>query len=1135
MFRKNKSRSNLRQRVCSDDENEKEDAGNAATKNENKPKLSENGSASSHSLATANSDLAKKVTKPQAPPHSQSSASPNTSTTDTQLIPKANSLLSFNDLEGDDVMDFKLRKKDQNKRMEKLAKKAKSLRKKELEEDDNVDEMQKSTQSPKSKSKIKQELLDYHNTSSPSNSSKVNSERIKVEYSSPQRDTDDDVERTTRSKFSTTLGQIPDAQAVYEARKKREKLRMSGASGNIPLDDVQKLKDKSVVRSRLIREDDNDMSDEDDGTGRFYSSKTLVIDEDERRRVEQSHFLSIEQGDNENEQSDEEISKWESEQMKKGVSSYKVELLEQERRRMTEMMGAMVMQQQQNYGYINDENNEPLPMDVDMDIEFDMQQGDSKTGSKVSGHTSNVTLDGILSKLRLRINDRDEALNGREAELDKVEKNLKENRETMVKLKSDEPRLNELFTMYQEIRAFSRDLMECLSEKVDEIKQLETRMYSIRSQRSNKLKKRFRQDVHDVYDECSASANGKLINSIRNQAVMQRASEREARRARRRRNRENTLEGISHEDGLSTDDEETNTEITATQLSINEITEASRLIFVDTLDEFSRIDKIMSRFVDWIGLDEKSFSDAYIQLCIPKLLSPFIRIELISWNPLENDDQLLHQMKWYEQLLTCGSSNADLSGEHSIIVSFIPLCIERIVIPRIADMVKDQWDPLSSKQSGRLSALISTLIDECPTLVPTSRSIKRLLTNIRERIQESIDEDLFVPIYSKQAVENAASGCRAFLDRQFWTAIKLCGCVNKFSTILSEDCLKELVVDGILKRSIQLALQCSLWNDAAIIRKCKAIIKSIPSNWWIKYETALKSLIYVIVQINDEYIYSKNRLNLLFEKFWLRKTSLMFLNVQLQRIGDSGNASSDKRHITRKLDQLLAGLRQILDIRSKLSDQDQERFDQRIEPIRTQIQSVVNTLNLVCASDDNDNENSAGDLGCSPKEELISGKNFNDGRNIYADLYEQQTSAAARAQSGPEQMRTQAQIRADELRLKAEQARMDAEESKRLAADIQDLNEIMIDLGQLVHNLLQSQHEIVDSIEENVERSRHHVEAGHRNLKKAQSSQSAKYPLVAAAVGSVALGGPIGIAAGSTIAGVCAAVGGAIAGEWYRY
>lgn len=65
-----------------------------------------------------------------------------------------------------------------------------------------------------------------------------------------------------------------------------------------------------------------------------------------------------------------------------------------------------------------------------------------------------------------RIKDREEALNTREAELEKVEKNIAENKETMAKLQMDEPRLEELFTMYQEIRAYSRDLLECLSEKV---------------------------------------------------------------------------------------------------------------------------------------------------------------------------------------------------------------------------------------------------------------------------------------------------------------------------------------------------------------------------------------------------------------------------------------------------------------------------------------------------------------------------------------------------------------------------------------------------------------------------------------------------------------------------------------------
>lgn len=47
------------------------------------------------------------------------------------------------------------------------------------------------------------------------------------------------------------------------------------------------------------------------------------------------------------------------------------------------------------------------------------------------------------------------------------------------------------------------------------------------------------------------------------------------------------------------------------------------------------MDRIIARFIDWLAVDEKSFIDAYVQLCIPKLLSLFIRLEMIAWNPLE--------------------------------------------------------------------------------------------------------------------------------------------------------------------------------------------------------------------------------------------------------------------------------------------------------------------------------------------------------------------------------------------------------------------------------------------------------------------------------------------------------------------
>ncbi|VDN43961.1 unnamed protein product [Gongylonema pulchrum] len=87
----------------------------------------------------------------------------------------------------------------------------------------------------------------------------------------------------------------------------------------------------------------------------------------------------------------------------------------------------------------------------------------------------------------------------------------------------------------------------------------------------------------------------------------------------------------------------------------------------------------------------------------------------------------------------------------------------------------------------------------------------------------------------------------------------------------------------------------------------------------------------------------------------------------------------------------------------------------------------------------------------------------------------------------------------------------------------------MEQLAQLVH----AQHDVVDSIEEHIEMAHLDVRSAHRDLKKAQAAQTAKYPLVAAAVGGAALGGPVGIAAGSTVAGIFAALGGAVAGQFF--
>ncbi|KAL3998109.1 SNARE domain family protein [Acanthocheilonema viteae] len=1079
MFRKTKTRSNLRQRVLSDDD---DDGGGG----------SESGGAGS-GISTASTIRGTSISGTVKQQQQQHAEKVNKAEENQELqagvVTEEHHLLSFDNFEGDDITDFKIKRKDPNKRLDKLTKKAK-LRQKM---DDEITEQETKIVVKQIKQEVRIDEPSARNINT------YNSQQLKTK-NEPEEDLEQD--SVIRSKFPSAFrGEIPDAKTVYEARKKREKMRLVGSNGQIPLDDVQRLKDKSVARSRLIREDENDLSDEDPESGRFYSLKSLAADDDERRRSEHMNFLAHEGGesDGDHEQSDEEVTRWEREQMKKGVSSHKVEMLERERAKMEAMMKAIRSSME-----LPPENREQLPMEMDIDFSETDVLSVSHAG-RVSGQTTVVTLREVLSKLQQRKKDGKESLNAREAEFEKINMQIQENKEMIGKLEMEEPQIRERFQVYQDMRAYARDLLECLSEKIDEVKDLENRMAEILDGRARRLRTRRRNDVHDMYDECSAAAAGRPLHQ-RAPEITQRAAEREARRSRRRRMRENTLEGVSHEEGLSTDDEETNSEIVACQQSIDEIRAAANTVFVDALDDFCRIDRILSRFIDWLAHDEESFTNAYIHLCIPKLISLFIRLELIDWGPLENDSRPVNSMRWYEDLITCAASSSNINVEHPVVVSLVPLCIERVVLWKITDLIRERWDPLSQHQCRNLGFLLSQLIDECPTLVPSSRPVQKLLQTICLRAHDAIDEDLFVPIYSKQAVENAATGCKAFLDRQTWTSVKLIRCLSYLSVVLSEEKMRELVLDGIINRMMP-ALQCAVISDQSMIRKCRALMKLVPTAWRDNStHIALRNFNDLLGKVAEEHknnrIMDWSRAVVIIERFdRMTRVNLCELQLLLLNIDETNSLldSTSKRDVSQKIDQLLDSLQQVLNVRSHLSIIDRERFDIHIEPIRVQIQRVINAV-----------------------DRIVTTKTL-EKKNIYDDLYEksllQERTEAYGLQEEKQKMR-------NSLFLQAKEAKMNAIEIKKLSCDIKDLNEMMMQLAQLVH----TQHEVVDSIEEHVEKAQTDVHKAHKNLKKAQVAQTVKYPVIAATVGSIAVGSPVGFVAGSTVAGIFAAFGGAIAG-----
>lgn len=70
-------------------------------------------------------------------------------------------------------------------------------------------------------------------------------------------------------------------------------------------------------------------------------------------------------------------------------------------------------------------------------------------------------------------------------------------------------------------------------------------------------------------------------------------------------------------------------------LFTGDILQDHKKIFEDVHDDFCNIQHILLKFQQWREKYPDSYYEAFISLCIPKLLNPLIRVQLIDWNPLK--------------------------------------------------------------------------------------------------------------------------------------------------------------------------------------------------------------------------------------------------------------------------------------------------------------------------------------------------------------------------------------------------------------------------------------------------------------------------------------------------------------------
>lgn len=189
-------------------------------------------------------------------------------------------------------------------------------------------------------------------------------------------------------------------------------------------------------------------------------------------------------------------------------------------------------------------------------------------------------------------------------------------------------------------------------------------------------------------------------------------------------------------------------------------------VFSDVIDDFSEIFSVVMHFREWKYNFPTSYKQAYLPLCLPKLLKPYITLQLVSWNPLA-DDVCLELMPWIQDLLFFvyqgESFDVDPSDPD---LHLIPRIVETVIIPKLTgknytlksqislhlflDFVSEVWDPLSSTQTSYLVNFIQQLLKKFPTITLKHLSYQSMLKAVIQKNQITMEKDMISPTFSAE-------------------------------------------------------------------------------------------------------------------------------------------------------------------------------------------------------------------------------------------------------------------------------------------------------------------------------------------------------------------------------------------------
>ncbi|XP_066529690.1 GC-rich sequence DNA-binding factor 2 [Hoplias malabaricus] len=587
---------------------------------------------------------------------------------------------------------------------------------------------------------------------------------------------DSDSEVKSRSSSSsnssprTQTVNIPDAKKIHAAKEQRRRARVQ--RDYIPLDEDQESTPGSVEREEdSDRERDSDDEPDDHERRIQFAPKSKTL----RERMAEKMGESDSVGSGSDSQEDEDQHLWEQQQIGKGVKRHQKHSRDQfkplRQKKMVEIP-------------------ETLPP---------------------------VSLDIIKKRITGKLESLKEVHRAREAELRRMQLDMESAKNTLENLENHAA--DKQLHFYRSMKIFSQNLLECLSEKMVLINSVEL-------------------DMHSLYIDLAES-----LVSQRRQGIQQESTHLQqlTYRTNANTNGETLGKPDTHNDSAHLEDnygsvpadlEPTTEQEAELQGKRVEILKRSQEIFADVQEDFCDVMKILSKFDEWRFSFPDSYNNAYIGLCLPKLLAPLIRHQLIGWNPLKAEGEDFEALPWYSAVEKfCHGQGYEESENPDN--KTLPAIIEKTILPKMQGFVELVWDPLSLQQSRCLTALCQRIEEDYSVFGgEKSKPVKAFIEAVIQRLRSAVDNDVFIPLYPKICLEDKSSPQFQFQNHQFWCAVKLLGNMALWDGLVSESVLQELMLDKLLNRYLMM----TLLNESSpkhIIWKCKVVTGCFPKSWFV--------------------------------------------------------------------------------------------------------------------------------------------------------------------------------------------------------------------------------------------------------------------------------------------------------------